>query len=60
MVHVEASSLVSRLEVEKVRRLKLTIICKSRDQTLGLHLGAYIGLLLVKRVDYLFKSLVRP
>ncbi|GFZ12845.1 adaptor protein complex AP-2, alpha subunit [Actinidia rufa] len=51
LVHVEASSLVSRLEVDKVRRLKLTIICKSRDQALGLHLGAYRGLPLVKRLQ---------
>ena len=48
------------MEVDKAKRLKLTSLCKSRDQTLGLHLGAYRGLPLVRRVDYLFKFLVRP
>ena len=60
MVHVEAHSLLSRLEVDNAKRLKLTSLCKSRDQILGLHPGACRGLPLVRRVDYLFKSLVRP
>ena len=55
-VHVEASSLVSILEVDKAKGLKLTSLCKSRD----LHPGACRGLPLMRRVDYLFKSLDKP
>ncbi|GFZ04502.1 hypothetical protein Acr_17g0000740 [Actinidia rufa] len=56
LVHVEASSLVNRLEVDNAKRMKLTSLCKSRDQTLGPHLGACKALPLVRRVDYPFKS----
>ncbi|GFZ04509.1 hypothetical protein Acr_17g0000810 [Actinidia rufa] len=58
LVHVEASSLVSRLEVDKAKWMKLTSHFKSRDQTLGLHPGACKDLPLVRRVYYPFKSLV--
>ncbi|GFY81662.1 hypothetical protein Acr_01g0014700 [Actinidia rufa] len=36
-VHVKTTSLVVRLEVHKAKRLKLTSLCKSKDQTLGLY-----------------------
>ena len=55
-MHVKASSLVGRFEVVKTKRLKLTSLCKPRDQTLGLYPGASKGLPLVRRVEYHFKS----
>ena len=56
MVRVETSSLVSRLEANKAKRLKLTSLCKFRDQTLGIYPGTCKCLSVVWRIDYLFKS----
>ena len=52
-MHEKASLLVGSLEVDNVKRLKLTSLCKkSRDRTLGLHPEIAEGLRLVRRVDY--------